>query len=142
MNISVIGRLIPDDLASFSNHSTSMNRTVYKQVSITLLFSLLTVNFKSIPIIMVVTKYVRRIYCFMIKPSFFTPLKISPLARSIPAPKVTNLTRPTVTLVLTCNTALLWWPQKLNDVSDVRVCADGGISRHFLRPWRKFSLFY
>ncbi len=53
---------------------------------------------------------------FLIQPSFFTPSHRSTLARSIHAPKFTNLAMPTSTLVLTCNIALFWWPRKLNSV--------------------------
>ncbi len=104
--------------------------------------SLFALNFKSLPKIMLATENIRCIFCFLIKSTFVTPSKRSPLARSIPAPKFTNIAMPTFALFLTCNTALFWWPRRFKDVSVVRACAGGGISRHVLRPWRRFLLFY
>ncbi len=65
---------------------------------------------------MLVTENIRRLFYFLIKPTFLTPSKLSPLARSISAPKVTNIAMPALALVLTYNTALFWWPQKLKVV--------------------------
>ncbi len=80
--------------------------------------------------------------CFLIHPSFFTPLHRSPYARSILASKCTNFAMPALTLVLTCNTALFWWPRKLKDVpfGAHASCSDIGLWRHITPTFKTMAL--
>ncbi len=80
--------------------------------------------------------------CFLLHFSFFTPSHRSPLARSIPAPKFSNLAMPAFTHVLTCNTALFWWPRKLNGVqfTEKGSCSDMGLWRHITPTFKAMAL--
>ncbi len=68
------------------------------------MFSLFAVNFKSIPIIMLVTEKNQTNILFLDKTHFFNAFDTFTPARSIPAPKFTNIAMPALALVLTCNT--------------------------------------
>ncbi len=70
------------------------------------------------------------------QPSFFTPSHRSSLARSIPAPKFSNLA---IYARLNLQYALYWWPRKLNDVqfAENGSCSEMGLWWHItpiLRP--------
>ncbi len=80
--------------------------------------------------------------CFLIHPSFLTPSNRSPLVRPIPAPKFSNLAMPAFTHVLTCNTALLRWHRKLNNVQFAvdASCSGMGLWRHITPTLKAMAL--
>ncbi len=111
MNTSVISRLIPDNLAPFSNRSTGMRNTLCSKFSISLHLFIVCCAFQISPDYHVSDTKINTSVCFLIQHSFFTPSHCSSLARSISAPQLTNSVIYALTRALTYNAALSWWPE-------------------------------